>query len=116
MAVVSLEPGYTGEVRDRVENYHGNHLVYIHWEGHLNFCAAVTLPLAPDMPFGALTENALPGIYGRDPAWAAVDLDKARWMLDGADWTPQPDQSVSSQGVGHKSLIRFWTEEPVGRA
>lgn len=31
MPVIALEPGYTGEVRDRVENFHGNQLVYFGW-------------------------------------------------------------------------------------
>lgn len=44
-----------------------------------------------------------------DPEWAEVDLSKARWMLDGADWTPDPALLLADQGVGHKSLIRFWT-------
>lgn len=109
MATASLNPGYTGPVRDRVENFHGAQLVYVHWEEHLNFCAAITLPLPPQTPFAALATEILPSLYEADPEWAGVDLSKARWMLDGADWTPDPALSLGEQGVGHKSLIRFWT-------
>jgi len=115
MATASLHPGYTGPVRDRIENFHGAQLVYVHWEGHLNFCSAVTLPLPASTPFGALTAEILPSIYGIDPDWADVDLGSARWMLDGADWKPDGARPIGDQGVGHKSLIRFWTS-PTGQA
>lgn len=109
MPVVSLAPGYSGPTRDAVENFHGNQLVYVHWEGHLNFCSAIALPLPPEMPFEALADDVIPGLYGVDPAWRGDELAGARWMLDGADWAPASGQSLAAQGVGHKSLIRFWT-------
>ena len=109
MPVASLAPGYSGPDRDIVENFHGNQLVYVHWEGHLNFCAAITLPLPPAMPVRELIEEVLPALYGVDPEWRSGELDGARWMLDGKDWVPDPARSLADQGVGHKSLIRFWT-------
>jgi phenol hydroxylase P4 protein len=115
MAVASLTPGYAGPNRDRVENFHGAQLVFVHWEGHLNFCAALTLPLPPETPFGALRDEILPSLYGADPAWALEDIAGARWTLDGKAWAPVPEQSLGEQGVGHKSLIRFWTA-PTGNA
>ncbi len=115
MATASLNPGYAGPVRDRVENFHGAQLVYVHWEDHLNFCSSIALPLPPQTPFGALTSEILPSLYSVDPEWAEVDLSTARWMLDGADWAPDPARSLADQGVGHKSLIRFWTAS-AGRA
>lgn len=109
MPVVSLKPGYSGPIRDRVENFHGAHLVYVHWEGHLNFCSAITLPLPPATPFAALADEILPSLYQADPDWAGVDLAAARWTLDGEDWSPDRTLALGEQGVGHKSLIRFWT-------
>jgi phenol hydroxylase P4 protein len=32
-------------------------------------------------------------------------------MLDGENWSPSPEKSLGELGVGHKSLIRFWTQE-----
>jgi phenol hydroxylase P4 protein len=115
MATASLHPGYTGPVRDKIDNFHGAQLVYFHWEGHLNFCSAITLPLPADTPFGALTTEVLPSIYGIDLEWAEVDLGRALWMLDGEEWVPDATRSIGEQGVGHKSLIRFWTA-PSGQA
>lgn len=115
MPVASLKPGYAGPVRDQVGNFHGAQLVYVHWEKHLNFCSAITLPLPSDTPFGALTSEILPSLYGGDPEWSPEGLAAAYWMLDGKPWTPDPAKSIGEQGVDHKSLIRFWTS-PSGHA
>ena len=69
MAVVALKPDYRGEVADRIENFHGNQLVYVHWEDHLSFCAALCFPFPPDMPFGAIVKDVLPQFYGMHPDW-----------------------------------------------
>lgn len=95
--------------RDAQANFHGNILVFVHWEDHLSFCSAVAFPLPPDMPFGALLADVLPAHYGKHPDWARADLGEARWLLDGRDFTPDPGRSLADQGVGHKSLLRFWT-------
>ena len=110
MAVTSIQSNYSGPFRDRIENFHGNQLVYVHWEGHLNFCSAIALALPPGMSFRALAEEVIPSLYSADPQWATVDLSRARWMLDGARWDPILDLPIGEQKVGHKSLIRFWTE------
>jgi phenol hydroxylase P4 protein len=115
MAVLSLNPAYGGPIRDKVENFHGAQLVFVHWEEHLNFCAAITLPLPANTPFDALTDEILPSLYQADPDWPSVDLANARWMLDGEHWAPVRGSTLGDQGVGHKSLIRFWTT-PVGAA
>lgn len=109
MAVLSLNPGYAGPTRDKVENFHGAQLVFVHWEEHLNFCAAITLPLPASTPFEALADNILPSLYQSDPEWKSVDLQQARWLLDGKEWEPVRGSTLGELGVGHKSLIRFWT-------
>ncbi len=114
MAVVALRPGYTGEVADREANFHGNRLVYVHWEGHLNYCAPLCFPLPPAMPFGALVSDVMGPIYSLDPAWAGVGWDRARWTLDGVRFSPDFARGLGEQGVGHKSVLRFWTEGASG--
>ena len=109
MAVTALEPGYTGQNLDAVENFHGNQLVYLHWEQHLMFCAALAFPLPPEMPFAAITGELIPQFYGQHPDFASIDWSTVRWMLDGEDFEPQPDKAIGEQGIGHKSLLRFWT-------
>lgn len=109
MSVVALKPGYKGEVLDRVENFHGNQLVYLHWEDHLSFCAALAFPLPPDMPFGAILKDVLPPFYGMHPDWPKIDWSSVRWTLDGKPFTPDPGRALRDQGIRHKSLLRFWT-------
>ncbi len=109
MAVVALQENYKGEVRDRIENFHGNQLVYFHWEDHLMFCAALAFPFPPDMPFGAVTGEVLPTFYGLHPDWDNVDWAIVRWTVDGAPFTPDPKKSLKDNGISHKSLLRFWT-------
>ncbi len=109
MATVALNPGYAGPNRDAVENFHGNIVVYLHWEGHLSFCAALAFPLPTDMPFGAISGELLPQFYGSHPDFGQIDWSQARWELDGKPFTPDPGAAIGDQGFGHKSLLRFWT-------
>lgn len=109
MAVKTTYGEYPVGNRDALENFHGNQLVYIAWDGHLSFCSANCYPLPPDMPFGALTEAVLPGVHGPHPDFEKIDWAKVEWTLDGEALTPDMGASLADNGVGHKSLIRFKT-------
>ncbi|MCU7803484.1 MAG: phenol hydroxylase subunit P4 [Candidatus Thiodiazotropha sp. (ex Lucinoma annulata)] len=111
MAVVARKPGYADavEIRDRKENFHGNQVVYLHWEEHLSFCAATAFPLPPEMPFGALTEKLIPQFYGMHPDFKSLDWNSVEWKIDGEPATPDMSKSLAENGVGHKSLVCFRT-------
>lgn len=109
MAVVAITKDYTGEVLDRVENFHGNQVVYFNWVDHLMFCAPIAFPLPPDMPFGAVIETLLPEYYGMHPDFAKIDWSKTAWELDRKPFTPDVGKSLKNNGVGHKSVLRFTT-------
>ncbi|HPE62186.1 MAG: phenol hydroxylase subunit P4 [Thiothrix sp.] len=109
MTVKSIQGEYPVVMMDSVERFHGNQLVYINWDHHTSFCSANTYPLPPDMPFGALTAEVLPGVLGAHPDFPQIQWDKVEWMLDGEGFTPDMDKSLKDNGVGHKSLIRFRT-------
>ena len=98
---------YQGEPKDVQENFHGNQLVYLGWDKHLMFCAPVCLPLPPDMPFGALVQEVLPGVYSSHPDWERIDWGRVEWTLDQQPFTPALDRGLADQGIGHKSLLRF---------
>ena len=95
--------------RDRVENFHGNQVVYLHWEKHLSFCAPMAFPLPPAMAFGALVGELIPNVYGKHPEFAKVDWVKVRWTLDGKSFVPALDRTLAENGIGHKSVLRFET-------
>ncbi|HVI52850.1 MAG TPA: phenol hydroxylase subunit P4 [Candidatus Sulfotelmatobacter sp.] len=111
MSVVAIDKNYADKVdiRDRVENFHGNQVVYVHWEDHLMFCAALAFPLPPDMPFADLINQILPTYYGMHPDFARISWPAVRWSLDGKPLAPALDKSLKQNGVGHKSCLRFWT-------
>lgn len=100
---------YKQEPRDKVENFHGNQVVYFHWEEHLSFCAAIAFPLPPDMPWKAVLGELLPDHYGSHPDFDEIEWFDVRWQLNGEEWEPDPEKSLKELGVDHKSLIRFWT-------
>lgn len=84
-------------------------LLYIGWEDHLLFCAPHCLPLPPDMPFGALATEVLPGVYGYHPDFAKIDWTKVQWFKSGKPWQPDPAKSLADNGLKHKDVIRFRT-------
>ena len=47
MAVAAITPDYTGERLDRVENFHGNIVVYVGWDRHLMFCSPIAFATPP---------------------------------------------------------------------
>lgn len=109
MAVAAITENYVGERLDRVENFHGNQVLYIGWDHHLMFCAPVALPVPPQMPFAKVVEELIPGAFGQHSDLAEVDWGKVRWHLNGESFSPEMDKSLIEQGVDHKSIIRFST-------
>lgn len=110
MAITAITPDYEKHIpyRDTQDLYHGALLVYVHWEQHISFTSAISLPLPPDTPFGAITE-IVAGIYGPHPDFAKIDWSTVVWMINGKKIYPDFAKSIAENGVGHKSLIRFWT-------
>lgn len=109
MSVTALKPGYTGEIKDRVENFHGNQLLYIGWEDHLMYCAPMALPVPPSLPFAALTAEIIPSLYPMHPDTAKIDWSKVEWFSSGKPFKPDPAKSLAENGVGHKASLRFRT-------
>ncbi|WP_296225753.1 phenol hydroxylase subunit P4 [Ralstonia sp. UBA689] len=99
---------YTFPMKDVRENFPAP-LLYIGWEDHLMFSAPLCLPLPPDMPFGALMTQVLPGIYAEHPDFERIDWSAAQWFKSGQPWTPDAAKSLAENGLGHKDVIRFRT-------
>ena len=109
MATVALTEDYHGPVLDKEENFHGNRVIYVHWEDHLMFCAALAFPFPPGMPWGAVIGEVLPQFYGMHPDWPNIDWSAVRYELDGKEVQLDPGKWLDEQGFHHKSLVRFWT-------
>lgn len=108
MAVAAIKE-YVGENMDRVENFHGNQLLYVGWEDHLMFCAPFAFPFPPAMRFGDVIEKVLPGAFGYHPDWAKIDWSKVEWFKSGQPWAPNFAKSLAENGLRHKDVIRFRT-------
>jgi len=106
---VTAKDGYVNIIKDKVENFHGNQLVYVGWDDHLLFSAAQAFPLPPEMPYQALVSEVMPSVFGHHQDFKNIDWGAVEWILDGAEFTPDLGQSLKENGVGHKSLIRFKT-------
>lgn len=108
MAVTAVKK-YHFEPKDKVENFHGNQLLYIGWEDHLMFCAPHCLPFPPDTVFRTVLEKVLPDVYGYHPDFAKVDWAKAEWFKSGKPWKPALAKTLAENGLKHKDVIRFRT-------
>jgi phenol hydroxylase P4 protein len=109
MTVAAIRPEYVGERRDRVENFHGNQIVYVGWDRHLMFCSPVAFALSPDTPFSKLQDEILPGAFSQHPDFGRIEWDAVQWQLNNHPFVPERDKSLIEQGVDHKSVIRMAT-------
>lgn len=94
---------------DGAQRYHGNQLVYVHWENHLMYAAPICVPLPPDLPFGALVRDVLAELYGEHPEFESIDWQRTQWFKSGRRFVPDFGKSLEHHGLGHKCLIRFVT-------
>ena len=109
MTVAAITPEYIGERRDRVENFHGNQVVYVGWDRHPMFCSPVAFALPPETLFSTLVDDVISGAFSQHPDFAEIDWDKVQWHLNGQPFAPERDKSLIEQGVDHKSIIRMTT-------
>tara|TARA_R110001592_G_scaffold363372_2_gene686288 strand:- start:165331 stop:165693 length:363 start_codon:yes stop_codon:yes gene_type:complete len=109
MAVAAITENYIGERKDRIENFHGNQILYIGWDYHLMFCSPVALPVPPDMPFSNVVSELISGAFSLHPEFEKIDWDRVQWHLNGESFTPNMDATLVDQGIDHKSILRFAT-------
>lgn len=109
MPVKAIRDDYDFEPKDLEKNFHGNRVVYVGWDHHLMFCAPVSFPLPPDMPFGALLEQVLPDAFGMHPDFPQIDWDTVVWRRNGEPFEPDLAASLDANGIDHKTVIRMHT-------
>ena len=109
MAVVAITENYIGERKDRVENFHGNQILYLGWDHHLMFCSPIALPVPPAMPFRSVVEELMPAAFSLHTDFEKIDWDAVQWHLNGKAFEPSMDAALAEQGIDHKSILRFAT-------
>lgn len=108
MAVTAVKE-YRFEPKDKLENFHGNQLLYIGWDEHLMFAAPLAFPFPPGMPFQAIIDQVLPGAYAYHPDFSRIDWNRVEWLKNGQPWKPDAGKSIGENGLRHKDAIRFRT-------
>ncbi len=108
MSVTARAP-YDFMPRDRVENFHGNQIVYASWDHHLLFAAPFLICIPPETPFRALLDGPLAELLKLDPDAEKIDWSKVEWLKGGQPFTPDFDRSLAENGIAHKELLRFRT-------
>lgn len=114
MPVNAITSYYVGEVRDKVENYNGNQLVYVCWDYHLLFCSPFAFLASPEMTFKSFINEMMDEPFGEHNEYSQINWKKVEWLLNGEPFIPQMDVSLISQGVDHKAMLRFQTPELKG--
>ncbi|MDA4925523.1 phenol hydroxylase [Acinetobacter baumannii] len=109
MPVKAINDQYQFEPRDLQFHYGDNVLIYVGWDQHTLFCAAHALVVSPQQSFQDLIDQQLQGGFHQHPDFVNIDWSKAQYLLDGQAFTPVLDQTLESQNIGHKSLLRFAT-------
>jgi phenol hydroxylase P4 protein len=109
MAVIALKDGYKGEMKDRVENFHGKQLLFVGWDKHLMFCAPHCVPVPPSITFRDLFDQVISPMYAMHPDWKNVKLESIEWLRSSTPFVPDLDTSLEQNGLGHKALIRLRT-------
>lgn len=108
MGVAAIQE-YQFESADRLENFHGNQLLYIGWDQHLLFCAPFCLPMPPTMRFGDIIDKVLPGVFGYHPEFAQIDWNKVEWLKSSQPLAADFDKTLAELGLKHKDVLRFRT-------
>lgn len=109
MPVHAYTPEYRGEVRDRAENFHGNHVVYVCWERHLLFSCPFSFLVPKGMTFRQLRDQLMAEAYGQHPEWRQIDWEQVNWTLSHQSFQPELDKALDEQGISHKASVRFST-------
>ena len=117
MSTATLNPPIqrSAQSRDRLENFHGNQLLYVLWERHLTICAPIALALPASTTWGEFRDKVLLGtVFSQHPEWSRIAWDRVRWETDGHALAPQDHQTLADLGLEHKSLLRMRTPELAG--
>lgn len=108
MAVKAISE-YTAEPKDKVENFNGMQLLYVHWLEHNMFCAPFALLVEPSMTFAEMWETHIAPAIAPHPESLKVKRDEIQWTLNGEAFEPSQSVSLLELGIDHKSMLHMTT-------
>ena len=110
MSVIALKPGYQGKVRDAKDQYDGQHVLFVEWNGHLSISAPIAVLVDPKQKFQDFIENQLTqSVFASHSDWAEIDWSNVEWIFERQPLQFDEQSSFNSLGIGHKSYLRFHT-------
>lgn len=106
----SSHPSSRPLVRDRVDNFHGQQLIYVGWDHHTMICAPIALLVPPGLSFGELVDSLLAhSAFALHPDWPRINWAEVEWFASDQPVTPRRDTALKDQGFGHKTFLRMRT-------
>lgn len=110
MSVIALKPGYQGKVRDAKDQYDGQHVLFVEWNGHLSISAPIAVLVDPEQKFQDFIENQLTqSVFASHSDWTEIDWSNVEWIFERQPLQFDEQSSFNSLGIGHKSYLRFHT-------
>lgn len=110
MSVIALKPNYQGKVRDAKDQFDGQHVLFVEWNGHLSISAPIAVLVDPEQKFQNFIETQLAqSVFASHSDWSQIDWGKVEWTYDRKPLMFDAQSSFKSLEIGHKSYIRFNT-------
>ncbi|MGE8542292.1 phenol hydroxylase subunit P4 [Acinetobacter sp. ANC 3813] len=110
MSVIALKPNYQGKVRDAKDQFDGQHVLFVEWNGHLSISAPIAVLVDPEQKFQNFIETQLAqSVFASHSDWSQIDWEKVEWTYDRKPLVFDAQSSFNSLEIGHKSYIRFNT-------
>lgn len=108
MSVTAIKE-YVGTPLDVVENFKGNQLLYVCWDGHLMYAAPFIFSVPPTMKFEDFLAQMVVPVIKDHPDTPKINWRATTWEKAEKAWTPQFDRTVAENGLVHKEYLRFNT-------
>jgi phenol hydroxylase P4 protein len=106
---VTARSDYVGEPSESADKYGANQIIYLSWDHHLLFAAPFLFFLPSEMTFQQFFDGPLAQILSPDPDAAKIDWATVQWLKGTAAFQPDPDKSLTQNGIRHKDQLRMAT-------
>lgn len=110
MPVIALHPDYQGKVRDAKDQFGGQQVLFVEWDGHLSISAPIAVLVDPEQTFQNFIKSQLSqSVFASHNDWNEIDWSEVEWTFARKPLSFNAESSFNSLGIGHKSYIRFHT-------